>query len=182
MPGKHISEVGRGIKSISEVRDLSDDTLTVCLHSNLLRSITQILGFTNILDLNVSLNKITATDGLNRLSKLTSLNLSSNLLQDCDSLIGLSKIRSLQLQFNCISTLSALTLLRKDSPLAYLDIRGNCFDPTNEARSIQSLVGLATLLLHPFGRVHQACFGTPLPCQETFSHMSLPLWGSSTDL
>lgn len=165
MPVKHISAIGQEIKSISEISDLSNATLTLCLHSNRLRSLAPIAHFSGIIDLNVSLNHLTEIDGLTKLTKLTSLNLSSNLLQSCDGLIGLRHLQSLQLQYNRISSLASLKRLRETSPLQYLDIRGNRFNPAEEAQAIESLAGLATLLLHPLGDVQYSSNKMPRPSQ-----------------
>ena len=95
MSKKHVSRIGEGIESLLDVAELGPKTLTICLHNNLLRSLTSLSPFTKIVDLNVSLNRIASTDGLSGLSRLTSLNLSSNLLQQCNNLTGLSCLKSL---------------------------------------------------------------------------------------
>ena len=159
MPARHISRIAEDIQSIVEVRDLNTETLTLCLHNNLLISLVPLSAFTNLVDLNVSLNRIQSTSGLQGLSKLTSLNLSSNLLRDCNSLEGLPGLKSLQLQFNHISAISPLCDLNdKATALAYLDLRGNNFSRHLEAESLQKLSGVSRLLVDAArAQVHSSC-------------------------
>lgn len=148
MSKKHVSRIGENVKSLTDVAELGPNTLTLCLHNNLLRSLAPLSSFTKIVDLNVSLNQIASTQGLSDLSRLTSLNLSSNLLQQCNNLNGLSSLKSLQLQYNQISGLATLGNLPKYATnLAYLDLRGNSFSLANERQALQRLSALATLIL-----------------------------------
>ncbi len=148
MSKKHISRIAEDIESLGEVTELGFSTLTICLHNNLLCSLASLSSFTQIVDLNVSLNRLASTDGLSGMSRLTSLNLSSNLLQQCQNLNGLSSLKSLQLQHNHIASLASLSDLPKFATrLAYLDLRGNIFSPVHERLSLNLLSGLATLLV-----------------------------------
>lgn len=145
---KHVSRIGEGLKLVTDIPELGPNTLTICLHDNLLRSLAPLSAFTRLVDLNVSLNQLASTEGLLGLSRLTSLNLSSNLLQHCDNLSGLSSLKSLQLQQNHIISLGTLKNLTKTATcLAYLDLRGNRFNPGYERHTLETFSGVATLLL-----------------------------------
>lgn len=150
MASKHISRIGEKISSIAEVQELNSNTLTLCLHNNLLSSLAALTQFKNLVDLNVSLNYVTSTQGLQTLRHLTCLNLSSNHLENCMNLDSLSRLNSLHLQFNRISSIAPLCQLQSsNTPLAYLDLRGNAFNSAVEAESLRRLSGIATLRVDP---------------------------------
>ena len=168
MSKKHVSKIGEGVESLLDVAELGPNTLTICLHNNLLRSLKTLSSFTIIVDLNVSLNRIVSTDGLSGLSRLTSLNLSSNLLQQCNDLNGLPSLKALQLQYNNITSLAALgDLPKKAASLAYLDLRGNNFCLTDEGRTLQKLSVLANLILDDPSAKQEAC---PTPTWRLDGH------------
>lgn len=162
MPHKHVSRVAEGIQSISDVLELNPNTLTLCLHNNLLRNLGSVSQYTRLVDLNVSLNRLVSINGLQALQNLTSLNLSANLLEDCNSVAGLSRLRALQLQFNRIRDLSALCKLQSvDLSLEYLDLRGNQFNSVLEARAISRLSSIPNLRLGPAEVLSKCHSGSP---------------------
>lgn len=167
MPAKHVSRVGEDIHSIEEVWELTPRALTLCLHNNLLHSLEPLAAFTNLVDLNVSLNRISSIQGISGLTKLTSLNLSSNLLQHCGGLSPLCRLKALQLQHNHITSISALCDLRDHvTTLAHLDLRDNKFNALLELQSIRKLSDLPTLLLDQ-GKAEEE------PLSHQSSHVSL---------
>ena len=127
MPDRHVSVVGAGLRSISELIDLDPDTTSLCLHSNLISNMQALHGLSSLTEVNLSANRISALSGLSTLSGLTHLNLANNQIESLQGLSGLLNLQRLQLQHNRISSLAGMSELHSEkAPLQTLNLQGNC--------------------------------------------------------
>ena len=148
MPDRHISVVGAGLRSISELIDLDPDTTSLCLHSNPISNMQALHGLSSLTAVNLSANRISALNGLSTLSRLTHLNLANNQIESLQGLGGLLSLQKLQLQHNRISSLAGMSELHSEkTPLQTLSLQGNCLQSLRAFTILSRFGGLRQLFL-----------------------------------
>jgi len=142
----HVSHVGEGLQSLSQVPELhsiSERSVvqSLNLHSNAIRAIENLQGLQNLTSLNLSSNNIRLVDNLSGLVNLTSLNLASNSISELRGLDGLSKLQQLNISYNLITSIQGITALHgSNGILARLNLQHN------QLPSLQALAALAGCL------------------------------------
>lgn len=142
MKRKVASLVAANVQSLEDLQDVDRGISSLCLHLNLLFSLEGLQRFTQLTDVNLSCNRITAVIPIGGLVHLTSLNLANNLIPSIDCLCPPSQLARLFLQHNHISSLRGLAPQRAQLSIRCLDLRANCLPNLLE---LTQLVGLRDL-------------------------------------
>lgn len=138
-----ISIIGKGITTLVDLPEVTDRTQCIkarVIHNTGLTSMAGISHLVNLVDLNISCNRIATIEGLHNMRNLRVLNLSNNRITVINGLAGLYSLEKLDLSTNRISTLSNLAqLYGPQYPFfAHLNLKGN---QINQLRELNYLAG-----------------------------------------
>lgn len=138
-----ISIIGKGITTLVDLPEVTDQTQCLkarIIHNTGLTSMAGISHLVNLVDLNISCNRITTIEGLHNMRNLRVLNLSNNRITVINGLAGLYSLEKLDLSINRISSLSNLAqLYGPQYPFfSHLNLRGN---QISQLRELNYLAG-----------------------------------------
>ncbi|GFO25000.1 leucine-rich repeat and coiled-coil domain-containing protein 1 [Plakobranchus ocellatus] len=155
---KHLSLIDAGVSNIWSLT-LPGHLVSLNLHGNYIRHISNLSHLSRLRHLDLSANQISSIDGLDSLVCLQTLNLSCNILTSVDGLSPLRCLERLNLSYNQIDNLEGLTIFSGTQfSLAYLALHGNKLrDVRHLTQCLSGVKSLKNLVLSQDGSSNPLC-------------------------